>query len=91
MINQNVMILIFVICLFMAYFSLSPIPGLIEKNVKYQTQLDNINDEISTTSKQYDTLSQEPYRQQQIRSAFHYSDSGDILFVFPEEEVEEIE
>ncbi len=86
LVNSNVMILLFIICLFIVYFTISPIFGLLESNQKYQTQADNLNKEIDVLLKQYDTLSQDPYRQQHLRGAYHYSQDGDVIFEFPDPE-----
>lgn len=86
LVNSNVMILIFIICSFIVFFTLRPINGLRASNQQYQTQVDNLQKEIDVLQKQYDTLSQEPYRLQHLRGAYHYSLDGDIIFEFPEED-----
>ncbi len=89
LVNINMMILIFIVCVFIAFFSIAPIFNLVEQNSMYQAQYDNLKNQIELINQQYETLSQEPYREQQLRGAYHYSLPDDIIFEFPHTESEE--
>lgn len=83
--NKFIFVGIIVGSLFLIFSSLYTLPALVMQTKELREEEAMLKNEIKTTTEMVEQL-QDPEKQAQIaREQYHLSESGELIFVFPEE------